>query len=30
VLSTVVIVFAIMYIIEGPAAGFTSIPRGVY
>jgi len=30
VLSTVVIVGALMYIIEGPAAGFTSIPRGVY
>jgi hypothetical protein len=30
VLSTVVIVFAIMYIIEGSTAGFTSIPRGVY
>ncbi len=30
VLSTVVIVGAIMYIIEGPEAGFTSIPRGVY
>jgi voltage-gated potassium channel len=30
VLSTVVIVGAVMYIIEGPASGFTSIPRGVY
>ena len=30
VLSTVVIVGAGMYLIEGPAAGFTSIPRGVY
>ena len=30
VLSTVVIVGALMYIIEGPAAGFTSIPKGVY
>jgi voltage-gated potassium channel len=25
-----VIVGALMYIIEGPAAGFTSIPKGVY
>ncbi len=30
VLSTVVIVGALMYIIEGPTAGFTSIPKGVY
>jgi voltage-gated potassium channel len=30
VLSTVVIVGAVMYMIEGPATGFTSIPRGVY
>jgi voltage-gated potassium channel len=30
VLSTVVIVGALMYFIEGPASGFTSIPRGVY
>ena len=30
VLTTVVVVGALMYIIEGPAAGFTSIPRGVY
>ena len=30
VLSIVVIVGAMMYIIEGPTAGFTSIPRGVY
>jgi voltage-gated potassium channel len=30
VLSTVVIVGAVMYMVEGPAAGFTSIPRGVY
>ena len=30
VLSTVVIVGALMYIVEGPASGFTSIPKGVY
>jgi voltage-gated potassium channel len=30
VLSTVVIVGALMYIIEGPASGFTSIPMGLY
>lgn len=30
VLTTVTVVGAFMYIIEGPAAGFTSIPRGVY
>ena len=30
VLSTVVIVGALMYIVEGPTAGFTSIPKGVY
>lgn len=30
VLSTVVIVGALMHFIEGPASGFTSIPRGVY
>ena len=30
VLTTVVVVGALMYLIEGPAAGFTSIPRGVY
>jgi voltage-gated potassium channel len=30
VLSTVVIVGALMYIVEGPVSGFTSIPKGVY
>jgi voltage-gated potassium channel len=30
VLSVVVIVGALMYLIEGPESGFTSIPRGVY
>jgi len=30
VLAVVVIVGALMYLIEGPAAGFTSIPVGVY
>ena len=30
VLSIVVVVGSLMYLIEGPAAGFTSIPRGVY
>ena len=30
VLTIVVIVGSLMYLIEGPAAGFTSIPRGVY
>jgi len=30
VVSIVVIVGSIMYLVEGPAAGFTSIPRGVY
>lgn len=30
VLNIVVIVGALMYIVEGPAHGFTSIPRGVY
>ena len=30
VLSIVTIMGALMYLIEGPASGFTSIPRGVY
>lgn len=30
VLSIVVVVGSLMYLIEGPAGGFTSIPRGVY
>jgi len=30
VLTLVVVVGAAMYVIEGPASGFTSIPRGVY
>lgn len=30
VLSTVVVVGSVMYLIEGPASGFTSIPKGVY
>jgi voltage-gated potassium channel len=30
VLSIVIIMGALMYLIEGPASGFTSIPRGVY
>jgi voltage-gated potassium channel len=30
VLTIVTIMGALMYLIEGPAAGFTSIPRGVY
>jgi voltage-gated potassium channel len=30
VLTTVVVVGALMYLIEGPDGGFTSIPRGVY
>lgn len=30
VLSIVVIVGSVMYLVEGPEAGFTSIPRGVY
>ncbi|HSJ16242.1 MAG TPA: ion transporter [Longimicrobiales bacterium] len=30
VLSLVVVIGALMYLIEGPAAGFTSMPRGVY
>jgi len=30
VVSIVVIVGAVMYLVEGPAAGFTSIPRGMY
>ena len=29
-LSVVVVVGALMYVIEGPEAGFTSIPKGVY
>lgn len=28
--NVVVIVGAVMYVIEGPAAGFTSVPRGIY
>jgi voltage-gated potassium channel len=30
VVSVVVVVGALMYLVEGPDAGFTSIPRGVY
>ena len=30
VLSIVIVVGSVMYLIEGPASGFTSIPRGVY
>jgi len=30
VLATVVIMGSLMYLIEGPAHGFTSIPRGIY
>jgi len=30
VMSIVVVVGSLMYLIEGPATGFTSIPRGVY
>lgn len=30
VLTIVVVVGALMYVIEGPEAGFTSIPKGVY
>lgn len=30
ILSTVVIVGALMHLIEGPASGFTSIPRSIY
>jgi len=30
VLTVVVVVGSMMYLVEGPAAGFTSIPRGVY
>lgn len=30
VICTVVVVGSVMYLIEGPATGFTSIPRGVY
>jgi voltage-gated potassium channel len=30
VLTVVVVVGALMYLIEGPASGFTSIPQGVY
>jgi len=30
VLSIVVIVGSIMYLIEGPSSGFTSIPKGIY
>jgi voltage-gated potassium channel len=30
VTSVVVIMGALMYLIEGPASGFTSIPRGIY
>lgn len=30
VLSIVVVVGSLMYLVEGPASGFTSIPRGVY
>ncbi len=30
VLSTVVVVGSVMYLIEGPESGFTSIPKGVY
>jgi voltage-gated potassium channel len=30
VLSIVVIVGSVMYLVEGPASGFTSIPKGIY
>ncbi|MEX0836773.1 MAG: ion transporter [Gemmatimonadota bacterium] len=30
VFSTVIVVGSIMYLVEGPASGFTSIPKGVY
>jgi voltage-gated potassium channel len=30
VLTTVVVVGSLMYLIEGPAAGFTDIPQGIY
>jgi len=30
VLTIVVVVGALLYLVEGPAAGFTSIPRGMY
>lgn len=30
VLTVVVVVGAVMYVVEGPPAGFTSIPKGVY
>ena len=30
VLTIVVVVGSVMYLVEGPASGFTSIPRGVY
>ena len=30
VITVVIVVGSVMYLIEGPAAGFTSIPRGVY
>lgn len=30
VFSTVIVVGSVMYLIEGPASGFTSIPKGVY
>ncbi len=30
VVTVVIVVGAVMYLVEGPAAGFTSIPRGVY
>ena len=30
VLTVVIVVGALMYVVEGPAAGFTSIPKGVY
>ncbi len=30
ILNIVVVVGSLMYLIEGPASGFTSIPRGVY
>ena len=29
-LNVVVIVGAVMYVVEGPKAGFTSVPRGIY
>jgi len=30
VICVVIVVGSVMYLVEGPAAGFTSIPRGVY